>query len=559
MERRAFQPFERLSTYVASLRPGDKALAAALALITVLASVVLLFAVSRALMVEQPAYGGSLTEGVVGNPRFINPLLAISDADRDLTALTYAGLMGLDADGTVVPVLAEGYTVSEDGKEYTFTLRASAQFSDGSPVTAEDVVFTIERAQDPALKSPELANWANIRAEVVDARTVRFTLPKPYAPFLVDTTLGILPAHLWRNIPADEFPFSPLMEVPVGAGPFKVTNVTRTKEGRIVSYALTAFHGYAPGRAYLNHITLRFFETQEKLAQALSVGAVESAYGMPGTHTLRVPYTRIFGVFFNQDQNPVFARLEVRKALSIAIDRTKITNDIMGGYATALMGPLPPGNDDAELTLPEDRLGAARTVLTDAGWTFDEETQVWSNVKQKLTLPQVTIKTSNVPELKTLAGVVESDWEALGVPTQIELYEPGDLAATVIRPRAYEALLFGMVVGHDRDLFAFWDSGERSDPGLNIAAYANRSVDELLASARSDTNPAQAEKDLMRAAQLIAEDYPAAFTHAPDFLYAIPNSLYGVRLPQIASPSDRFASVADWYREREYVWPFLAR
>ncbi len=158
----------------------------------------------------------------MGAPRFVNPLLALSDTDRDLTALTYAGLTGTNAAGATTMVLAQSYTVSSDGTMYTFVLRPNARFSDGTQVTTDDVVFTIQKAQDPALKSPQYADWANVRVEAVDAHTVRFTLAKPYAPFLTSTTLGILPARLWRNVPDAEFPFSPLMERPVGAGMFRV-------------------------------------------------------------------------------------------------------------------------------------------------------------------------------------------------------------------------------------------------------------------------------------------------------------------------------------------------
>ncbi len=552
-------PLTRLLPFYTKLSPGDRFIATILGLLVIGTSIAGLIALQRTFLVTIPAKGGSLTEGIVGSPRFVNPLLALTDADRDLTALTYAGLMGTDGDGNLVPVLAERYRVSEDGQEYTFSIREDAKFSDGSPVTAEDVVFTVEKAQDPALRSPELANWANIRAQALDARTVVFTLPKPYAPFLVDTTLGILPADKWRNIPIDEFSFSPLMTNPIGAGPFKVTRVSRDKNGSVTSYELRASETYAPGRPYLDVIYIKFYSDVTKLADAYERRSVESAYGIPVKDALRSPYSRVFGTFFNSDENPVFARLEVRKALSLAIDRNRIVNEVLGGYATPLTGPVPPGSGVDAFVFPEgDGVTLATEILEDEGWTRNEETGSWENKKNKLSLPQITLKTSNVPELKAIAASIETDWERLGVPTDVTLYEPGDLTEIVIRPRAYEALLFGMVIGRDRDLFAFWDSGERSDPGLNIAAYANRTVDLLLKRIRGEQDPEVAHADFAKVSELIASDYPAAFTHAPDFLYAIPNSVHGVRLPQIASPSDRFATVATWYRNTEEVWPIFA-
>lgn len=550
-------PLKRIVPFFARLSPGDRFIASVLGFLVLATGLAGLLEVQRSFLVAVPAHGGTLTEGIVGSPRFVNPLLALTDADRDLTALTYAGLMGSDDEGNLVPVLAERYRVSEDGLEYTFSLRENARFSDGTPVTANDVVFTVEKAQDPALRSPELANWANIRAEALDARTVVFTLPKPYAPFLVDTTLGILPADKWRNIPLNEFSFSPLMSNPIGAGPFEVAKVTRDKDGSVIAYELKASQTYALGRPYLDRIYIKFFDTSEKLKDAYSRKSIQSAHGINAPTALRAPYSRIFGAFFNSDENPVFAKTEVRKALSLAVDRERIVTEVLGGFATPLTGPVPPGSGVSGFPFPEgDGVERAIETLEEVGWERDAETGVWSD--GEYTLQTLTLKTSNVPELKAIASAIEGDWERLGVATEVELYEPGDLAASVIRPRAYEVLLFGMVIGRDRDLFAFWDSGERSDPGLNIAAYANRSVDLLLERIREEQDPAVAVEDLQEVSTLIASDYPAAFTHAPDFLYAIPNSVHGVRLPQIATPSDRFAGVADWYRNTEYVWPIFA-
>jgi ABC-type transport system substrate-binding protein len=158
-----------------------------------------------------------------------------------------------------------------------------------------------------------------------------------------------------------------------------------------------------------------------------------------------------------------------------------------------------------------------------------------------------------------LAEAIQADWKKLGISTSIQLYDPGTLSQTVIQPRAYQALLFGEVVGRSEDLYDFWDSKERTDPGLNIAEYNNPNVDKLLEKLRSDTDPAARVTDLAQINQDIAADYPAAFIESPDFVYVVPKNLKGVILPEITSPSDRFATVSTWYRRTESVWPFLAR
>ncbi len=554
-------PFlEGLDTRVGALRSGDRAIFYALALLVGVASLAGLYALEQSLLVSVPAYGGTLVEGEVGSPRFINPLLAISDADRDLAALTYAGLMGLSGTGALEPNLAESYTVSPDGKTYTFTLRPNAKFSDGSAVSAADVVFTVGKAQDAALKSPEYADWAGVSADAVDARTVRFTLPKPYAPFLGLTTLGILPARLWQGISDEQFPFSNLETDPVGAGPFMVAGISRDASGLIQSVSLVENPYYALGRPYLDGITVDFYSRTEDLAQALAAGAVESAYDVSAKHILTAPYARVFGVFWNPSENKAYARAEVRKALSLAVDRNYLVGTVLGGYASAIMGPVPPGGSVRQVPVPAaaNPTAAAAQVLESAGWVYDGNARAWKNAPAKLALDGITIRTSNVPELKSVASAVKAGWEKLGISVDIELYEPGDLSQNVIRPRKYEALLYGMVIGRDQDLYAFWDSQEQNDPGLNIALYANKTVDALLQDARTNADPNARAADLQKIEDDIAADYPAAFLYSPDFTYALPKDLRGVELPQIVTPADRYATVARWYRATDAVWPFFA-
>ena len=560
-----FPLFEKLNARIRAFSPGDRLIFYSLAGLLGAASLLALYSLEQSLLVRVPAYGGSLIEGRVGSPRFINPLLAISDSDRDLASLTYAGLMGISGSGGLEPVLAERYEIGTDGKTYTFTLRADAAFTDGSPVTAADVVFTVHRAQDPALKSPEYANWSGVSAEALDARTVRFTLSKPYAPFMSLTTLGILPSRLWQNVSSDEFPFSYLETNPVGAGPFRVTRVMRDASGLISSITLAANEAYVLGRPYLDRVTFNFYPRSEDLAAALETGEIESAHDLPATgetsRTLTAPYARVFGVFWNPSENQVFARLEVRKALSLAIDRSALIEGVLDGYATAIIGPVPPGEKVTQAPLPVSTgpTQAAASVLESAGWKYDGSAREWKNAAAKQSLGSLTLRTSNVTELKNVAAAVKAEWEKLGVRVDIELYEPGDLSQNVIRPRRYEALLYGMVIGRDQDLYAFWSSQERNDPGLNIALYANKTVDTLLESSRTKVDKAARIADLQKIEDIVASEYPAAFLYAPNFLYTVPLGLEGVVLPQIVTPADRFATAAAWYRVTDMVWPFLAQ
>lgn len=527
----------------------------------------LLYLLNASLLVAVPGHGGSLTEGVLGSPRFINPILAVSEADKTLTSLTFAGLLRATPDGTYTPDLAESYEVSVDGTVYTFVLTEGLTFHDGSPLTADDVLFTIEKTQDPALKSPLRANWDGVEVEKVDERTVRFTLKSPYAPFLENLTVGILPKARWQSVSDDEFPFSELNTNPVGAGPFKVTSIAHSSAGIPSSYSLAPFQQYALGEPYLS-LTLRFFQSEDALAGALKSGSVESASGLSpqalkdlgNVRVEKAPLSRVFGVFFNQNQAAVLRDPDVREALDSSIDRQALVEKVLDGYGIPLKGPVP-RLEGASVSAEGNLAAAAQQKLISKGWKLGDDGVLSKTTGKgssaKTTTLIFTVSTGNVPELRAAAQFIEEAWTALGAKVDIQVYDQGDLSQNIIRPRKYDALLFGEVIGRGLDLFAFWHSSQRNDPGLNIALYANSTADSLLSALRS-TGDAQKRQTLL--AQFEAEvkkDTPAVFLYAPDFVYTVPNDLSGLSLGFISDPSDRFLTAAAWHREVEYVWPIF--
>ena len=531
----------------------------------------LLFMVTRQFLTVVPAPGGTLSEGIVGAPRFINPLLAISDADRDLVELTYSGLLRQNG-GDFIPDLASSYTISDDGRTYTFEIRPGATFQDGTPVTADDVVYTISQAQDPNVKSPKRANWDGVVVEKVSDLEVRFTLKSPYAPFIENTTMGILPKHLWKAVSAEEFPFSELNVQPVGSGPFKVTGVSRNAAGIPQSYTLSPFGGFALGKPYLSSVQLTFFENEQQLVSALSSGSITAASGISPSHLVslpqvevrRAPLNRVFGVFFNQNQSELLRDKVVRQALDMAVDRTQLVKDVLGGYGTPIDEPLPPGiitANASEATSTDDPIAAARKYLEANGWTYSDTEHALTKKKDKKTTTVLafTLSTANVPEMRASAEEVKTSWEKMGARVDVKIFEQGDLNQNVIRPRKYDALLFGEIVGRELDLFAFWHSSQRNDPGLNIALYANSNADSLLEELRvaqtDDSRQAIYEKFRTE----IQKDVPAVFLFSPDFTYVLPKTIEGLALTSVATPSERFLNVYEWHTEVDHVWTFLTR
>jgi peptide/nickel transport system substrate-binding protein len=568
--------FDDAEDTVRHLGRGGRALFFFFVGLLVLSAVGLLYIVEAEIVVPVPAYGGELTEGIVGSPRFINPVLAISDADNDLTSLVYSGLLKATPTGTYIPDLAESYDVSQDGLTYTVHMRPDATFQDGTPVTADDVIFTVEKVQDQALKSPVYADWVGVTATEVDSHTVTFTLKTPYAPFVQNLTLGILPKALWQDVSDDEFPFSNLNTNPIGSGPYKVSGIGRGSDGVPSSYTLTAFNNYALGEPYLTTLTFRFYQSEDALTSALSQGQVEAGSGISpealgsvsGLQVETAPLNRVFGVFFNQNQSVVLRDVAVRQALNDAIDRSDLVQKVLGGYGVPLDGPIPPSLLNGAAEAPQsatssDALAAqAEQELIKDGWVLNS-----AGVLQKTTgkgssatteTRSFDLSTADVPELRAAAEYLKEQWAKMGASVNIQIFEQGDLTQNVIEPRKYDALLFGEVVGREPDLFAFWDSSQRNDPGLNIAMYANTAADAALEDMRTTNDSAQQAKDYQTFETQLASDVPAVFLYAPDFVYTVPNDLLGLTLGLIETPSDRFLSVTQWHRQVDYVWPFFA-
>jgi peptide/nickel transport system substrate-binding protein len=524
--------------------------------------------------VDVPDKGGSFTEGVVGSPRFINPVLAISDADKDLVELVFSGLMKSAPDGKIVPDLAESYSVSPDGLTYTFTLRDDIEFHDGTPITSDDVEFTIMKAQDPALKSPKRGNWDGILMEKLDERSVHFTLKQPYSPFLENTTIGILPKNLWKNTSADEFAFSPLNTEPVGSGPYSIASVKRNSAGIPVEYKIKAFKDYTLNEPYITSITLKFYNNENELVDAYGKKEIESlagisaeaarTIGIGGDRVEIAQLSRVYGIFFNQNQTSIFTNQEVREALNFGLDKQKVVDNVLYGYGQVLNNPTPSTEadqaDESLKNMPdEERLAKARNILENAGWVRNEETGIYEKKTKKENFRLAfTISTGDTPELKKAAQEVVGQWKALGADVELSVFESGDLNQNIIRPRKYDALFFGEIIGKELDLYPFWHSSQRNDPGLNIALYANITVDKLLENIRSTLNR---EERLEKYRELLSEmrkDIPAVFVYSPNFIYLLPKRINGVELGELTTPAERFLSIHKWYIEKNKVWKIFA-
>lgn len=528
-------------------------------------SFIVIARLNSALLVTVPTHGGTMHEGIIGTPRYINPVLAVTNADKDLTELVYAGLMKKTPQGTLEPELAKEYSISDNGTVYTFTLRDDIVFHDGIPITAEDVAFTIRRAQDPSINSPQRGHWAHVRIEVLSSHKIQFTLDQPYAPFIYNTTLGILPKHIWENTSAEQFAFNAYNIEAIGAGPYRINEIKR-EDGIPQQFQLTPFSHYVLGTPYIQHIIIHTFHDEPSLVGALNKGELDAAGGVRPRHKegipsdyriVSIPLPRVFQVYLNKNKVDAFTNNTFRQALVEATDATKMVETLFDGHATPLNGPLPPHillSETQSTTTPQTK--EVQNILEEEGWVYETAT---SSVRTKDGIPLMfTLATSNTLELKETAQTLKQQWGDVGIDLNLEFYDVSDLKQNIIRPREFETLLFGAVIDNGLDLYPLWHSSQRNDPGLNIAQYTNIEVDSALEAARGTTSPELREDALQTISREIQNDNPAVFLFSPHFIYIHKPAIHTGQLSHLTESSDRFMTVHRWFIETRAVWrPFV--
>jgi peptide/nickel transport system substrate-binding protein len=548
-----------------------------LLLIFIISATSILEILNKSLMVEVPFHGGSITEGIIGTPRFINPILDSSPADQDLVSLIYSGLMRKNSDGTLSPDLAEKYDMSKDGLTYTFTLKEKTYFQDGSPVTPEDIIFTVNKVRDQVIKSPHKVEWDGITATRIDGKTIQFTLKQPYPAFLENATLGIMPQNLWDNSPIE---LNNANTAPVGSGPYMIKNVVKESSGVIDSIELAPFKKFILGEPYIKSLTLNFYQNEDDAVRALGNKEVDQISSITPlnadilkerNHQIESSVLpRVFGLFFNQNQNQLFTDKIVTRAIDQAIDKDKIVREVLYGYGIAIDNPIPPNmiayqKLEASNNATHDQIiQNVQGSLAKDGWSkgpdgFLQKTITDKNKKKTTKTLSFSISTGNAPELAKTAEIIKQDLEAVGIKVDVKTFEVGNLNQSVIRPRKYDALLFGQIINHESDLSAFWHSSQRKDPGLNVAMYTSTKVDKILEDASITVDEQSRIKKYAQFEDEIKKDMPVVFLYSPNFIYVTSSNIKGLSIDHIISPKDRFSNVYSWYTDTENVWKIFSK
>lgn len=513
-----------------------------------------------------PAVGGRYVEALVGYPRQINPLLArYGTPERDLCALIFTGLTRAEANGEIVPDLARAWEISEDNLTYTFHLRQDVRWHDGAPFTVQDVVFTIGLIQSADFAGlPELAAvWQYIETQPVDAYTVVLQLPQAYAPFLEQTTLGILPSHILSGISPAEVSHHSFNQQPVGTGPFRLETLT-AEYARLVPHA--QFHGSRP---YLGKLDFHFYTDATSALAAYSRGEVMGIGGIPPALLNRAGSQADLDLFVSprygytlvvlNNRRPIFADSQVRQALAYGLDRQALIDDVLNGQGIVAHSPIMPGHWAYEPNVQQYHLDTlrAKRLLNEAGWRHaasslllpqDDSAQEPSfrEGREKDYQPfAFTLLTDDDLVHQQLASALAKQWSRLGAQVTVETV-PASARDSYLYSYQFDAALLGVALPADPDAYPWWHSTQ-AEGGQNFAGFSNFTADEVLQQARLVTDRSRRWAFYRAFQQVFAQEVPAILLHYPVYIYGVDQRIKNVQEGPLLEPSHRFRDIHRWY------------
>lgn len=516
-------------------------------------------------MTTAPQAGGTYVEGALGKISTLNPLFSSSEAEASVARLIFSSLYNYDGTGTLHQDLATNMSVDKTQKVYTVTLRDDAKWQDGQPVTAQDVVFTIDLMKNPATRYPLRTNWVDISAKVINNTTIQFTLPAVYAAFPQVLTFSILPEHLLKNIAPAAVRESVFSQNPTGSGPFVFSRLQQTdSSGSYKVVHLVSNPHYYAGTPKLSRFELRSYPSEAVLVHAVNTGAVSGATdvsvtGIKDINPKQVTVTPTVldsGVYLLLNtQNPILKDTAVRQALQLATDTASIRKSLSGGVLP-LDGPLLEGQlTETDVPEPPDPdVVKANQMLESAGWKMDKGLR--SKDGQPL---ELTITTTKDSEYEAVLPIVQSQWRKVGVKVSTNIIDTSSATSTFVQNtlqgRNFDVLLYELAIGADPDVYAYWHSSQIGVSGYNFSSYSNKISDASLASARSRLEPDLRNAKYTLFVQQWLTDVPAIALYQPAVEYVTVSGVHAVGPDShLVTNADRYAGILNWTVDNGQVY-----
>jgi len=509
----------------------------------------------------ESANGGTYREGILGTFTTANPLFAVSAVDVSVCRLVFSGLFQLAPGGVLKPDLARSYSVDDKGLVYTVKLREDVTWHDGEKFTAGDVVFTYNSIKNPDAKSPLFTSWRDVTVTAIDDYTVVFKLPNALASFKYSLVNGIVPEHILRSVEAADLRSSLFSSSEaIGTGPFKFSLVEFIGDidERHEKITLETNKDYHQNRAKIDSIVIRTYTDEELLKEAFASQEIIAVTGLrivpedlePSVQVFNTPLLSSVMVFMNNSK-PFLGDKSVRRALVQATDTDAIRRGL--GYPTAAVdSPFLKSDfayDESKVQFPYNP-GTAGKLLDEAGWKLNDEGKREKDGK----ILKLRLVSQSLSEYTAVVQELQKQWRTLGITVDAVLQPEVAIQSDAISRHGYDILLYGIAIGPDPDVFAYWHSSQadkRLLTRLNLSEFKNDTADEALEAGR--TRSAEDLRKIKYAPflDIWRDEAPAIGLYQPRFLFIASEELTGYETGQFSTATDRYYSVTQWQVRRE--------
>lgn len=512
----------------------------------------------------EPVQGGFYTEALVGSLQRLNPLFDFENpVDRDIDHLIYSRLIAFDERGNPSPDLASAWGFSRDGTVYNVDLKPDVKWHDGEPLTADDVLFTVDLLRNGGSYVPaDLQEfWAGIEVVKYSPTALQFKLPEPFAPFLDYLSFGILPSHLLNGRSIDEIKDMDFNIQPVGSGPYQFDRLI-VENGQITGLVLKAFADYHDKEPFIEQLIFRYYPDSAAALQAYQAGQVQgisqiSADALPAAlaepnlavYTGRLPELAMVMFNLNNADASFFQDANLRRALYMGMNRQYIVDKIFNGQAILADGPIFPGtwayyDATRHVELDVDR---AKTLLDEAGFPVNPENTAERVSSDGLVL-KFTLLYPDTPQHKQVAEAIAQDWTALGVTVTLEAVPYDVLVMERLTNREYQAALVDLNLARypDPDPYPFWDS-VLATSGQNYSQWDHKIASEYLEEARIAVDVGERARLYRNFQVIFSDELPSLPLYYPVYNYGVDRQVQGVRMGPLLDTSDRFATILEWF------------